>query len=110
MLVDRFKRDLFRYVCHKGKNGLPDRIITTSYDFESGMAGYVALSCHTLYADKVQEEVRYAPEVDDPRTITEESLEPARQMISCPVFTKMDKEELAGKQDKDGNGGSSSQQ
>lgn len=41
------------------------------------MAGYVALSCHTLSAEKVQEEVRYSPEVDDPRTLTEE-VEPAR--------------------------------
>ena len=60
------------------------------------MAGFMALRCHTLYAnaDKVQQEVRYAPEIDDPWTITKESLEPAiisaRQMISCPVFTKMD--------------------
>lgn len=35
---------------------------------EQGLAGYVAISCHTIFTDKISEENRYVTDIDDPRS------------------------------------------
>lgn len=62
VLIDRFKEDLYRYV-HQDMN--PSKLVTKSFSMEQGLAGYVAISCHTIFTDKISEENRYVPEIDD---------------------------------------------
>jgi hypothetical protein len=87
-LVDRFRKDLFRYT-HDDKN--PDRLITKSYPIEQGLAGYVAISCHTIFTDKLSDENRYVMALDDPNANRDDQLA-ARQLITCPIFAKTDKD------------------
>ena len=88
-MIDRFRKDMFRYI-HDFQN--PDRIVTKSFPMEMGLAGYTAISCHTIFTDKISEDNRYIAEIDDP-TFKEGNL-PARQLITCPVFAKTDKDEI----------------
>ena len=60
---------------------------------ENGLAGYVAISCHTIFTDKISEENRYIIDIDDPKYDIEK-MQPARQLITCPIFAKTDKEEI----------------
>ena len=48
VLVDRFKKDIFRFVTNRAH---PERLKTKSYNFDQGIAGYVAITCHTLLSD-----------------------------------------------------------
>jgi len=74
VLVDRFKKDLYRYVQDENN---PRRLITKSYSIDQGLAGYVAVSCHTVFTDKLSDENRYLPEVDDPGSL-KDGEKPAR--------------------------------
>jgi len=65
ILVDRFNKQLFRF---KIDIRDPDRLATESHTMDQGLAGYVAISCHTLYSDRVADENRYCIEVDDPNS------------------------------------------
>ena len=78
-MVDRFRKDLFTYI-HDDRN--PDRVITRSFPMEQGLAGYTAISCHTIFTDKIQEDNRYVSEIDDP-SFREGQL-PARQFGQWP--------------------------
>jgi hypothetical protein len=80
---------MFRYI-HDSQN--PDKIITKSFPMEQGLAGYTAISCHTIFTDKISEDNRYVAEIDDPNFKTGNM--PARQLITCPVFAKTDKDEI----------------
>ena len=61
ILVDRFKKDIFRYV-QNPKTG-EDEIKT--YPLEKGLAGYVAISSHTLFVQNIDDDSRFNSEVDD---------------------------------------------
>ena len=92
ILVDRFKKQLFRF---KSDWRDPHRLVTESHSMDVGLAGYVAISCHTLFSDKVKDENRYNIEVDDPKSQKEGQM-PARQLITCPVFAKTDRDDITG--------------
>jgi len=99
ILVDRFKKQLFRF---KSDWRDPDRVVTESHTMDHGLAGHVAISCHTLFSDRVAEENRYYVEVDDPKSEKDDA-KPARQIISCPVFARTDREDLSGAEQGGGN-------
>lgn len=63
-----------------------------THTMDQGLAGYVAVSCHTLYSDNILLENRYNPEVDDPKSELNGNL-PAREIVSAPVFAKTDRDE-----------------
>ncbi len=46
----------------------PDILSRKSYSMEVGLAGYVAVTCHTLFSDKILDDNRYNIEVDDPNS------------------------------------------
>lgn len=92
ILVDRFNKNLFRF---KTDYRDPDRVCTESHTMDQGLAGYVAISCHTLYSDRIADENRYCIEVDDPNSQKEDQM-PARQIITCPVFAKSDRDDMSG--------------
>jgi len=65
MLIDRVKKELFRI---KANEYNPDILSRKSYSMEVGLAGYVAVTCHTLFSDKIIDDNRYNVEVDDPQS------------------------------------------
>lgn len=65
ILVDRFKRDLFRYEYDEPNK----QDVLKSFHIEKGLAGYVTLSGHTLFVQNIDEDTRYYAEVDDPKGV-----------------------------------------
>lgn len=65
VLVDRFKKDLYKYVYDPKEN--EDQIKT--YHLEKGLAGYVAISSHTLFVQNIEDDSRFNREIDDPKGI-----------------------------------------
>ncbi len=65
ILVDRFKKDLFKYVYDPKTN---EDIIKT-FQLEKGLAGYVAISNHTLFVQNIEDDSRFNKEIDDPKGI-----------------------------------------
>lgn len=65
MIVDRFKKDLFRYTYDESSN---EDVIHT-FPLDKGLAGYVAISGHTLFIKNIEEDSRFNSEVDDPKGI-----------------------------------------
>ena len=65
VIVDRFKRDLFKYTYDEQKKEDAIKI----WKLESGLAGYVAISGHSLFIENLNEDSRFNKELDDPRGI-----------------------------------------
>ena len=65
VIVDRFGRDLFKYNYDEQKK---EDVIKT-WKIEMGLAGYVAISGHTLFIENLNEDSRFNKELDDPRGI-----------------------------------------
>ena len=84
VLVDRYQKNFFRY--KKNAYGESKRI---SYPIDSSLAAFVAISCQAIFTDRIKDEQRYIPEVDDPR-VKDGLDEPANQMLSVPVFAMTD--------------------
>lgn len=84
VLVDRIKKDIFRFLPlekrKKGKNPI------VSYPLETGIAGYVAVSIHSMFSVRLAEDTRFVQEIDDPLGEF-----PPQQMITCPVFARTDR-------------------
>ena len=85
MLIDRFQGQLYKYY------QLPSRVGMKTYAMNNdSLSGYVAITCNTFFADKLDEESRFSVEIDDPKSI-HDSEESAKQIITCPVFARYDK-------------------
>ncbi|CDW73453.1 UNKNOWN [Stylonychia lemnae] len=65
VLVDRFKKDLFKYTHNEHTN--EDNLQT--YHLDRGIAGYVAISGHSLYVQNIDEDSKFNNEIDDPKGI-----------------------------------------
>ena len=65
ILVDRFKKDMYKYVFDAKSN---EDIIKT-YPLEKGLAGYVAVSSHSIFVQNIDEDSRFNKEIDDPKGI-----------------------------------------
>jgi hypothetical protein len=89
VLVDRFKKDLFRYIPDPDH---PSRSKIESYPLEAGLAGHVAVSCHTVFIEKISDENRFTPSIDDPKSLKED-LHRAKQCLSVPIFAKTDRDD-----------------
>ena len=61
ILVDRFNKRFFRSkLMPSGNNKI------TTYPIEASLAGYVAISCHAMLTDNIEEESRFNQLIDDP--------------------------------------------
>lgn len=83
VLVNRNNKELYRVVYDKEAAEFKMKI----YDFDAGVAGYVAFSGQTLFIDAVEEDNRYIKEIDDPQT----GVPKAHQIVAAPVFCSSDK-------------------
>jgi hypothetical protein len=63
ILVDRFKKDLYRYFFDSEKN--EESIFT--FEFTKGIAGFVAVNNHILLVDSLEDDSKFNQEVDDPK-------------------------------------------
>ena len=54
---------------------------------QRGLAGFAAISTHSIMTESVQDEVKFCKEVDDPRAPEDN---PAEQMITCPIIANND--------------------
>ena len=78
VLIHRFKKYLYR-IEPDPKSGT-HRIV--KFELASGIAGYVAISSHSILTESVKGDSKFTKNIDDPKG-TEDN--PALQMISCPV-------------------------
>lgn len=83
ILVNRNSKELYRVVYDKEIAEFKMKI----FDFDAGVAGYVAFSAQTLFIDAVEEDIRYIKEIDDPQVGTTK----AHQIVAAPVFCSNDK-------------------
>lgn len=83
VLVNRNSKELYRVIFDKESAEFKMKI----YDFDAGIAGYVAFSAQTLFIDAVEEDNRYIKEIDDPQI----GVTKAHQIVAAPVFCSNDK-------------------
>ena len=84
-LVDRFRKVFFRITYDQ----YDEQQKVTSFPLDNSIAGYTALSCHSMFSDSVQTEQRFGPDIDDPKGDLSGN-NPAHQILSCPVFCQSD--------------------
>jgi len=65
VIVDRFRKDLIKYSYDEQKK---EDVITT-FSLDKGLAGYVAISGHTLFVENIDDDSRFNPSLDDPKGI-----------------------------------------
>jgi len=78
VLVHRFKKYLFRIEADKK----PGTFKFVKFELQRGIAGYSAISSHTVITESVGDENKFIAEIDDPNA---PDGEPACQMITCPI-------------------------
>lgn len=65
VIVDRFRKDLIKYSFDEHKN--EDNIKT--FGLDKGLAGYVAISGHTLFVENIEDDSRFYSYLDDPKGV-----------------------------------------
>ena len=86
ILVDRIRKDFYTY-SHDSELGIQR---TKSFAIEQSLAAHSAISCHSIYTEKVEDESRFIREIDDPQSYRNDNLPKARQIITCPIFSLCD--------------------
>lgn len=80
IIVNRHQKEMYRVVYENSEFKMK------VYQFDRGIAGYVAYCGQTCYIECVEDDNRFDKEVDNPKGINA-----AHQIISVPVFCSSDK-------------------
>ena len=83
MLVHRIKKFLYRIE----QDETPGTYKFVKFDLQRGIAGYAAITSHSVITESVPDEVKFVPEIDDPRAPYGY---PASQMVTCPINAEND--------------------